>query len=249
MVFSKTWNDPQGMVKLNDDEVHVWRAAVDLDEKDILNNLRLLSPDEREQADRFHFLKDRTRFIARRGTLRSLLSRYIHCPPEQIHFEYSAFGKPEVGKSLNPEHIFFNLSHSNGIALFAISRQAMMGIDIEYMRVDVDLSAIAATAFSTCELEQMQALPDEFRMEAFYNCWTRKEAFIKATGKGLSFPLKSFDVSLSNTMPKILQIEGCPEASFSWQLEDLTVEPGYKAALAVRREKKDLEISLWNYYQ
>ncbi len=249
MVIQQTWIDPQDVVKLDKDSVHIWRADLERSDSATKKYPGLLSLDERERAERFYFAVDRDRFIARRAILRCLLSEYLNnCAPEQIQFEYSAYGKPRLVEQSNSGRVYFNLSHSNGKALFAVSRQDMLGIDIEFMRDDRDLLAIAATAFSSYELQQLRSLPENLQKEAFFNGWTRKEAFIKATGKGLSFPLKNFDVSLvPDDSVKILRVAGVPEETFSWQLEDLPVEAGYKAALAVRIERRDMRFFLWNF--
>jgi 4'-phosphopantetheinyl transferase len=248
LALKQNWIDPLDDVQLDEESVHVWRASLDQDDRVTNDYLELLSRDERERAERFHFPVDRNRFITRRGILRRLLSRFSHCAPDQIQFVYSNYGKPRLVEQINTGWVAFNLSHSNGKALFAVSRQDMLGIDIEFMRDDRDLLSIASAAFSSHELEQLRALPENLQKEAFFSCWTRKEAFIKATGKGLSFPLKNFDVSLlPGERVAISRVEGHPETLFSWQLEDLPVEAGFKAALAVRIARKNLKIFLWNY--
>jgi 4'-phosphopantetheinyl transferase len=248
LALQQVWIDLQNDVQLDDDSVHIWRANLDQDDRVMNDYLNLLSLDERERAGRFYFSLDRNRFVVRRGILRCLLSAYLHCAPERIKFEYSAFGKPSLVEQTDGGRVCFNLSHSNGKGLFVISRQDMLGIDIEFMRDDRDLLSIASAAFSTHELGQLRTLPENLQKEAFFSCWTRKEAFIKATGKGLSFPLKNFDVSLApGDSVQILRVEGLPEESFAWQLEELPVEEGYKAALAIRIERKNLHIHLWNY--
>lgn len=250
MALKLNWIDPQDDIQLDENSVHIWRANLDQADWVTNNYLRLLSHDERERAERFHFPVDRNRFITRRGILRRLLSRFVHCAPDQLMFEYSDYGKPRLVEQFNPGCVAFNLSHSNGKALFVVSQQEMLGIDIEFMRDDRDLLSIAAAAFSCHELEQLRALPENLQKEAFFSCWTRKEAFIKATGKGLSFPLKNFDVSLlPGDRFKILRVVGLPEEKFTWQLEDLPVEKGYKAALAVGIEKMFKQILLWNYLE
>ncbi len=246
--MEQNWIDPQDDIQLDENSVHIWRANLDQDNWVTNNYLRLLSHDERKRAERFHFSVDRNRFITRRGIIRCLLSRFIHCAPEQVLFEYSEYGKPRLVEQTNPGCVVFNLSHSNGKALFTVARHDLLGIDIEFMRDDRDLLSIAAAVFSSHELQQLCALPENQQKEAFFACWTRKEAFIKAIGKGLSFPLKDFDVSLApGERAKILRVEGLPEEKLSWQLKDLPVEDGYKAALVIGIEKKHVHFHLWNY--
>lgn len=158
--------------------------------------LRVLSADERERAARFHFLKDREHFIAARGLLRLLLSRYLDLPPQQLSFSYSPYGKPALAGERDCTSLRFNVSHSHGVALYAFTLEREVGVDVEYIRQDVVGESIAEHFFSAQEVTSLRALPAGVQPQAFFNCWTRKEAFIKARGEGLSFPLDQFDVSL-----------------------------------------------------
>lgn len=196
--------------------------------------LHLLSADERERAERFHFRRDRDHFIAARGLLRLLLSRYLGLPPQQLSFSYSPYGKPSLAAERDRARLRFNVSHSQGIALYAFTLEREIGVDVEYIRQDVVGESVAEHFFSAQEVASLRSLPAEVQPQAFFNCWTRKEAFIKARGEGLSFPLDQFDVSLVPGEPAALisTRNDLLEAS-RWSLQTLPVEEGYVAALAV----------------
>src|SRR5271163_517516 len=150
----------------------------------------VLSADEIARAQRFHFEKDRIHFIHCRSALRFLLARYLGVSPAGIRFEYLSGGKPQLIAEQNPRRLQFNLSHSNNMALIAVGSELRLGVDIEKIRDNVDTAALAERFFSPRERAGLRALPGHLRVPAFFACWTRKEAFLKATGTGLSFPLE-----------------------------------------------------------
>jgi 4'-phosphopantetheinyl transferase len=203
---------------------------LDLDEPRLAAMRALLSDDELQRAARFHFERDRNHFIAARGLLRQLLGRYLDREPAALCFAYGARGKPTLlGHALR-----FNLSHSHGLALFAFALGCELGIDVEQIRLGFAAAEIAQHFFSPCEVAALRALPAAQQAEGFFNCWTRKEAFIKGRGDGLYMPLESFDVTLTPGEPaQMLEVRGEPGAAARWFLEALTPEPGYAAALAV----------------
>jgi 4'-phosphopantetheinyl transferase len=208
---------------------------VNLDD-DIVEETRcrpLLSADEGERASRFHFERDRRRFTASRALLRIVLGAYLHSAPESLRFRYSDQGKP----ALDGEHLkgglMFNVSHSGGVALFAITRGREIGVDVERVRRSSDLEAIARRFFSACEQMQLAALEPEQRGEAFFRCWTRKEAYIKARGEGLSMPLDQFDVSIGvGDQNALLATRPDPAEAHRWSVRDVPTDPDYAAAVA-----------------
>jgi 4'-phosphopantetheinyl transferase len=223
---------PDGPIALDRETVHVWSARLKEFAGQTARLLRLLSPDERDRAERFHFTKDREHFIAARSLLRILLSRYLDSPPHQLSFNYNPYGKPALAG--HDGSLRFNLSHSNGIALYAFTREREVGIDVEYIRRDVVEEAVAERFFSAQEVKSLRSLPAEVQPQAFFNCWTRKEAFIKAIGEGLSYPLDEFDVSLIPEEPAaLLGTRNDPPEAARWSLSALPVDEGYAAALAV----------------
>jgi 4'-phosphopantetheinyl transferase len=194
----------------------------------------LLSADELSRAERFHFEKDRIRFTRCRSALRLLLSRFLDVPPEKIRFSYTTNGKPEVSEDQNPQSLRFNLSHSDNMAVIAVGVGSAIGVDIERMRDHVNTVDLAERFFSAREREALRSLPENLRFQAFYACWARKEAFLKANGEGLSFPLSDFSVSVHPQMPpRIQEIKGNANAALNWSLIDLTLAEGFRSAVAV----------------
>jgi 4'-phosphopantetheinyl transferase len=210
--------------------VHVWRASLDQDDDAIDEFHALLSDDELERARRFRFARDRNRYVVGRGLLRTLLGRYVDTDARRLRFRYGRFQKP----ALVGGGPFFNLSHSGHAALYAFSPCYEIGIDIELARPEFARERIAEHFFSASEVKTLRALPDDEQPQAFLACWTRKEAFIKARGDGLSLALDSFDVSLAPGRPAALLRTAWSQAEPSrWQLVDLS-DPthGYTAAIA-----------------
>jgi 4'-phosphopantetheinyl transferase len=228
------WLTPPRSPRLSADEVHVWRASLMRREEEMMTLLRSLSEDELRRADRFHFARDRARFIAARGILREILGRYLHTPPERVRFDYNAYGKPELLDAEERERLRFNLSHAGSVALYAVASEREVGVDVETLRDDFACAEVAARFFSRREVEALTALPEHAHTRGFYNCWTRKEAYIKARGMGLSLPLDCFDVSLAPGEPAaLLATRGTEPEAALWSLREIELETGYVAALAV----------------
>jgi len=178
-------------------EVHVWVGSVASAAGYITQFQELLSDDENARASKFRFDKNRHEFIVSRGMLRTLLASYLGGSAAGLRFTYSAYGKPRLEEAKNPGILTFNLSHSDGVIVCAFARNREVGVDVEKMRQDFSTEEIAERFFSAGERIALRALPAEHRRQGFFNCWTRKEAYIKARGEGLSLPLHQFDVSLS----------------------------------------------------
>jgi 4'-phosphopantetheinyl transferase len=228
------WLHPPERLLLKSDEVHVWRADLDQEPATIRTLSEILTPDERQRAERFYFQKDREHFTVARGVLRIIFSRYLNISPELIRFSYNQYGKPALDDPLGDASLRFNLSHSHGMALYAFTRGREIGLDIEFIREDFASLEIAESFFSPKEVEMLRALSSEHQCAAFFNCWTRKEAYIKALGEGLSHPLHRFTVSFIAGEPAaLLSTDDDPEESSRWSLIELTPGPGYVAALAV----------------
>lgn len=230
------WQTPTDNLELAADEVHVWRGTLN-QSPEVVERLRgCLSPDEQEKAARFYHEHDRRHSIIARSMLRAILARYLDCAPSALRFSYSAFGKPELRlRPLDPP-LRFNLSHSKDLALVAVTLDCAIGIDLEWVRKELLGEQIAERFFSAAEVSSLRALPHTSQVEAFFNCWTRKEAYIKARGLGLSLPLESFDVSLKPGEPAaLLRTREHTEEAARWSLKELPVAPGYAAAVAVER--------------
>jgi 4'-phosphopantetheinyl transferase len=213
-------------------EVHVWRANLELPWSWTFDEA--LSLDDRARADRFRFESDRRRFCTARASLRLILGRYLKTKPGRLQLDVGKCGKPYFADEKASMGLRFNLSHSNRLALIAITRNREVGVDVEFVRPDFVTNDVAEHFFSRAEAEQFSKMPSELRTQSFFNCWTRKEAYIKARGEGLSCPLDQFDVSFSPKAPPMIldtRIEG--DDGERWSLEELHPEPGYTASLAV----------------
>lgn len=228
------WAFPPARLILEGDAVHVWRAFLDAEEDEVYRLSRLLSRDEGERAERFHFRTDRHRFIIARAVLRKIIGRYLGLEPERLQFAYNRYGKPALAGWFGAEEFRFNLTRSQDLALYAFSLKRKVGIDAEYVRADLAPLKVAATAFSASEFEMLKAVPEDRRTEAFFACWTRKEAYVKAKGKGLSIPLDEFDVSLLPGQPaRLMNVRADPPEASRWSLVELHPAHGYMGALAV----------------
>lgn len=200
-----------------------------------LQRLRsLLAPAEVERAGRFHFERDRDSFIIARGMLRTILSAYLELPPAELRFISNEYGKPALSDDDNAVGLRFNVSHSRELALCAVARGRDVGIDVEYVRADFASDGVAERFFSRPEVAALRNLPQNRRTAGFFNCWTLKEAYIKARGEGLSFPLDRFHVSLvEGERRATLEVTGDPLEAARWSLQTLSPEDGYAAAIAV----------------
>lgn len=214
-----------GDVTLGPGEVHVWAVSLHGDPDALA---ALLSPKERERAARFRFADHQRRFQIGHGALRAILGGYLGVDPSAVEFTQGSRGKPYVSGA-GP---FFNLSHSGKLALIAVS-PTEVGIDLEKVRRLDSLTAIARQHFSPSEFSALDALQDDARQLAFYRCWTRKEAYIKALGVGLSMPLDTFDVSLGER-PEFLACRDPSEQPANWSLLDVSPGPEFVAAAALR---------------
>lgn len=214
----------------NRTEVHLWSATIpstaNLDEL-----ARFLSDDETARAKTFHFDLDRRRFIFRRAILRVLLSRYLELQPSAIRFSYNEFGKPALGNQ-DRRDLKFNSSDSGDLLEIAIASDREVGIDIELLDGELPLEEIATRFFSPNEVAQLKGLPQSLRQAGFFNCWTRKEAYIKGRGMGLSIPLESFDVSVKPGEPPDLihSKEDCGDKV--WKVASLEINTRYALAIA-----------------
>jgi 4'-phosphopantetheinyl transferase len=195
----------------------------------------LLSDDERLRARRFVFDRDARRYIVARARLRQLLGVRLSVPPESVEFVYGAHGKPALARRFADSGLCFNVSHCDDVAVYALSHGRAIGIDVEAIRVIGDADVIAARVFARRENQAYQALDARDKPLGFFNCWTRKEAFIKALGDGLSHPLDRFEVSLAPGEPaKVLRVENTLGDDSGWSLDSFSPAPGYVAAIASR---------------
>lgn len=228
------WCCPPQTLTLGRDDVHVWRASLDQPEPQTKRFLHTLVADEQARAGRFYFKRDREHFIIARGVLRAILGCYLNRPPACLAFCYGAQGKPALAGDAGVDAIRFNMSHSHGLALYAVTRGRKVGIDLERIRFGLAVMEIAERFFSRREVATLRTLPTEMQRQAFFRCWTRKEAYIKARGEGLALPLDQFDVSLAPGEPvAVLSTPRDLSEASRWSLRDLPLAPDFAAALAV----------------
>ena len=239
--------EPDGAARLmepGDEEVHVWQAGLEMS-AGWLDELRAtLSADELTRAAHFHFARDRARFVAAHGIVRDILGRYLEVAPARLEFSSNEYGKPALAGDFR-DSLSFNLSHSGDLVVIAIARGREVGIDVELYAPDRADQAVAANYFSPAEVARLRAVPESLRARAFFNCWTRKEAYIKARGMGLSIPLDSFDVSLAPDEPAALLRTLASADAKAWQLRHLELGEKYIGALVASGAGWTFELRRW----
>ncbi len=231
------------------DEAHVWRADVRQMRSQLEQYTSLLSDDETRRATGLLVENDRVRFVLAHGLLRLLLGAYLALQPASLRFDTGPHGKPALTSA--PDDLCFNLSHAGDQLLIAFARQRDVGVDIEPIRSrldpQLDHDALAASFFAPQEQAALRGLTGDARAAAFYVCWTRKEAYLKATGEGLLAPLNAFRVPLTPIPP--LRPHLMPDSvAPQWALHDLPPIPGYAAALVVAcAARPPARISCWQF--
>jgi len=228
-------------LKLLENEVHVWCASFKQLLSQVEQLIQILSEDEKNRANRFHFESDKTRFIIGRGLLRLILGRYFEIEPDQLQFSYSPTGKPAL-VSIGNTNVQFNLSHSEEMILYAFTRDRFIGIDLEYLRPIPNLKQLIQQFFSVAETSAILSLPVSDQQLAFLQTWTCKEAYLKATGEGLG-QLQQVEISL--TPGKSCRLLNYELPANRWSLQTLTLAPDYVAALVV--EGQDWHLKCWQW--
>jgi 4'-phosphopantetheinyl transferase len=220
--------------QLPDGNVHVWTAWVseapaELDQLD-----SLLSPAEKSARDRLARPVDRRRYVVAHGLLRQLLGRYLARDPAALEFTAGEFGKPELATTTHAAPVSFNLAHSGDAVVLAFAAGGRVGADVEAVRPELKVMELAASHFSPAEIAALAGLSETERTEAFFRCWTRKEAYLKARGEGLNFPLRNFTVSVAPGDSRgLLWVADDPGAPGRWAMYDLTPAVGYRGAVVV----------------
>lgn len=237
-VNSDDWSPGPSNPALPDGEVHVWRLTVEAASPALRQLESVLSEDERTRAGRFRFERDRNCYVAARGSLRRLLGSYLGQSPEDVCFGYTAYEKPYLHANTSGSPLHFNASHSHGLILLAFSRAGEIGVDVEMIRREFSGDEIAQRYFSARELAELRRLPADLHARAFFLCWTRKEAYIKARGAGMQIPLDSFSVSLTPGAAVSLESED----QGAWTLHSIEPGRGYAGAAVVRRNDSRLRL-------
>lgn len=244
--MTPNWEPMSPPLPLDIGDVHVWSAKLDHPAIVTEAMTTMLDSQEIARAHRFHFEHDRYRYRVAHGFLRTVLSAYYGLAPTLLRFGTNRFGKPYLLPVLGMPTIRFNLSHSHAHALLALTLDREIGIDIEAVRPLDDLDLMAQQVFSSSEREMLHTLTGAAKVEAFYACWSRKEAFIKVLGLGLSMPLDQFDVSLApRDSARLVSIAGIRRVPYRWQLHDLPPIPGFATALATRGPCQNLRCMTW----
>jgi 4'-phosphopantetheinyl transferase len=263
---ANTWPPPPNPAQFEHGYAQVYLLSLDHSQERRATLRAHLSPDEHARADRLRYAEGRDRFIAGRGQVREILAGYLDCSPSEVAFSYNEHGKPilnhpdgwippaastaaalpagETTGTLNTR-LFFNLAHSHNTALLAIACGVALGVDLEYTGREVDYTNIARRFFADGEVAELLQLPAEQQRRAFFNCWVRKEAYIKALGGGLSIPLDQFQVSLSPGQPA--QLLACTETFDLAEFSLFEIEMGevFTAALAARGPLNGLRCWRW----
>lgn len=222
--------------------MHIHRTSLDVPPGRLADRASVLAPDELARAERFAFERDRRRFIVARAALRSILGLYLGIAPRRIVFSYSPLGKPALAAEMPNDGIAFNLSHSAELSLVAVTRERAVGVDVEHLNRDVSHDGIADRFFSERERRDLAAVPPADRKRAFLDCWTRKEAFIKASGEGLFRGLNTFDVSLEpGEGARELTVRNDPENPLRWKLRAFEPAPDYAGAVVVDGRLEELQ--------
>jgi 4'-phosphopantetheinyl transferase len=229
--------------------VDVWRVVLDGPDTAVERLHAALSVDERARAERFRFEVDRRRFVAARGVLRSILGRYLGVAPDRPRFEYGEYGKPRLAEPFAVTSLRFNVSHSQGLALIAVTRGRELGIDVESVHPVPEADRIAESLFAPGELAQLRDTPESERLKAFFTCWTLKESYVKARGEGLSVPLNEFEVSLRpDTATRLPEHPGAPTSVGGWWLRAFSPRRGFQAALALEGNADPFRLCTWSWF-
>lgn len=236
------WQNPLCLPSLDNDQVHIWRANLNLSNVAIQHLATFLSNDEIARANKFYFPEHKRRFIVARGILRQLLSNYLNISPKKIEFDYGDRGKPQLSKSSN-NSLQFNVSHSQEYALFGFASDRLIGVDIEYLREMPDAIKIARRFFSPPEFQLIASLDDQQQQKVFFKLWTAKEAYLKALGTGLAGSLNSIEISFEDD--NLLITEGTAILD-NWFICSYIPADNYVAAMAIDKKITKQQIRFWN---
>jgi len=237
---------PSDSPDLQSSEAHVWAYALDQNPVRGQQFQALLSSEEKARAARYRFDRDRERFVVGRGWLRTMLARYAASEPGEIEFAYGPQGKPELNARFASRRVHFNLSHSGGLALLAVTRDSPIGVDVENLHSSRDFAGIAQRFFSAAETAALERRPISDQARAFFTVWTAKEAWLKATGEGIAKALDQVEVSLlSDGGVGLRQLHGSPSAISGWTLGALYPARGYVGAVAV--QAAPITVSRWKW--
>ncbi len=237
------WLPPPADLTLGDRDVHLWCTRLSRDAAAYRVLERCLSPDERQRADRFHFERDRKRYVAARGVLRNILGCYLKRQAREIRFCYGTHGKPALDQHCDA--LRFNLAHSQELAVYAVTRGREVGVDVEFVRRTLSWQEMARHCLTAREQGALFSLADGHR-RAFLTAWTRKEAYLKAVGVGLSLSPSQVEVTLRPEKPAaLLAVQGKPDEASHWELKELSLPVDYVGAVAVETADSPLRFAFY----
>mgnify|MGYP001378143252 CR=1 FL=1 len=239
------WRNGLGDERIGNGHVHVWYVDLSAADTCVPTPESVLSLDERARAARLVQGENRRRFVVSRAVLRCLLSQYAEVAPEQLRFDYGPHGKPELASTGLAQGLGFNMSHSGDVILYAVARGRSIGIDVEHERPRSNFMRIAERFFSVEEYEALHAFPDRDRPSAFFRCWTRKEAYVKARGDGIAAGLDTFSVSMDEE-PCLLRSDEGPAEVARWSMADIVVEDGYVSTLCAEGRELIVSHFVWS---
>ena len=240
------WSPPPVELRLPGDRIHVWRSCLDVSTGEYQAYYSLLTSSECARAARYRFDEPRNRFIVARGILRQLLTLYTQLAPEKLELHENAWGKPSLLASA-ADNLEFNVAHSNDLALFAFSRNRCIGVDVEFIHLIENVDQLVTNFFSDNEQRIFKNIPAALQLPAFYKGWTRKEAYIKGRGKGLTIPLNTFDVSMRPGEPAALLADHSDETAVQhWKIMDIHAGSEYIAALAFGDAQQVCEVCYYD---
>ncbi len=239
------WTKPAKFPVFEEGEIHIWRIPLVVGEYRPL--MELLSEDEVRRGERFLFEKHREHYVVGRARMRRLLAAYTNNTARNVEFAYENLGKPKFADAILHARFQFNFSNSSDRGLLAITRGRKVGVDLERVRSMKDRMQLARRYFAESEIQKLFALPEKQQSDAFFRCWTRKEAYLKAVGKGLTFPLRNVEVTLLENEPcRLLHINSSKEDASAWSLVSLRPFDGYLGALATPHGVDDFRLFDWS---
>lgn len=253
MRLKPDWQAAPSQLTIEENEVHIWRSPLDLPEDRVQKLKNLLSEDEIQRGDRFYKIEHQNRFVVCRAILRTILSRYLHVTPNELQFEYGnsgnqSGGKPRLAEKCGGDWLQFNLSHSHNLAVYGITKHHPVGIDLEYLRPFPNAIKIAERFFSQAEYQAIKSLSDREQLRAFYQIWTVKEAYLKATGEGIVGGLDQIEVSLSYNQTERLSTR-INDSSSDWNITNFIPAANYTSTVAVKMEEKSDNFIDYSYME
>jgi len=241
------WQKSPQFLTLNDQEIHIWRGHLDLPLTNILIFKQYLSSDEIKRSDRFKFDIHRHRYIASRGILRIILSKYLNIDPFEVNFHYSSKGKPQIIVAQNQTNLEFNLSNSQDLSLYGITKKNALGIDVEYTRKMSDMEQIANRFFTPKECQILQSVSEAEKTDIFFQLWTAKEAYLKCTGQGITGGLDKFEVIFKDHKSiGLLGLENDLKEISNWYFKSFKADHNYQSTVVVNSQE-NFSLKYFNY--